>query len=56
MNYKQEFHQTYEDELRDCFDRFMKADKELAMYDAAIEQLPAHYRQFIQLHLIEEQT
>ena len=36
--------------------RFMKADKELAMYDAAIEQLPAHYQQFIQLHLIEEQT
>ena len=34
----------------------MKADKELAMYDAAIEQLPAHYQQFIQLHLIEEQT
>ena len=55
-NYKQEFHPKYEAKLRDCFDRFMKVDKELAIYDAAIEQLPPHYQQFIQFHLIEEQT
>ena len=55
-NYKQEFHQKYESELRDCFDRFMKVDKELAIYNAALEQLPAHLLEFAHLYLIEEQT
>jgi len=55
-NYKLEFHKKYETELRDCFDRFMKVDKELAMYDAALEQLPHHLLEFAQIYLIEEQT
>lgn len=53
MHYKEEFRKRYEEELKDCFERFMVVDKELAMIEASIKLLPEYLQEFIKYYIVE---
>ena len=46
----------YETELRECYEKLIKTDRELSLIESAIKQLPERYQKFIQLIIIEEET
>lgn len=56
MNYKQEFRKRYENELRDCFEKFIVVDREITLIEAAIKLLPTHLQQFIKYYIDENLT
>lgn len=56
MNYKKEFAKRYEEEARQCMERFMIVDKELAIIDAGIHLLPEDQQKFVKYYLEDNLT
>ena len=56
ITYREKYRMRYETELRECYDKLIKTDKELSVIESAIKQLPERYQKFIQLIVIEEET
>lgn len=56
MNYKKEFRERYEKELKDCFERFIVVDKELTAIGASIKLLPEYLQQFINYYIVDGLT
>lgn len=51
MNYKREFMKKYEEEVKQCAERFMVVDKELTIIEAGIKLLPEQHQRFVKYYL-----
>lgn len=56
LHYKKEFRKQYEEELKECYKRFLAVDKELALIEASIRLLPEHLQQFVKHYAVDGLT